>query len=191
MDGVAQRQRHAAFGGDDAGLPDVVEALVVGAEAQAPLGLDGPRRRVLDHVDDRLPGAFGDLREGGFGGRRGAGVAFCVERHVGDAAVRRDGRWLPLGELERRHVGGSRPVHAVRPSFACLHLRCVQSGKRRIMAYRAANNAPAPERPQRSFQGGVASQSKGSMPSSVMSQTDASALSPSMSRKPMVPYWVS
>jgi len=47
------------------------------------------------------------------------------------------------------------------------------------------------QRRQRSLQGGIASQSNGSMPSSVISQTDASARSPSMSRKPMVPYCVS
>ena len=40
-------------------------------------------------------------------------------------------------------------------------------------------------------QRGGESQSNGSMPSSLMSQTEAEALPWSSSRKPIVPYWVS
>ena len=65
VDGIGQRQRHAAFGGLDGVVPaDVVRALVGFPEPEAPLRLDrGSRRRVVDHVGNALALALGDLGE--------------------------------------------------------------------------------------------------------------------------------
>ena len=62
VDGIGQRQRHAACRGLDAvRLADVLHALVVVAEPEAPFGLDRARRRLVDHVDNALALALGDL----------------------------------------------------------------------------------------------------------------------------------
>ena len=123
MDGVAQRQRHrTAFRRFDAVSPRAAYECVVGegtprscgaGEPEAPLRLDGPRRRVFDHVDDGLPfprRGVGNLLEGGLGRHGGAGVAVAVEGHVGHSAVGGNRRRLPGGKLERWHIGGGRDV---------------------------------------------------------------------------------
>src|SRR5947208_4131088 len=106
VDGIGQRQRHAACRGFDAiRLADVFQTLVVVAEPETPFGLDRARRRLVDHVDNALALALGDLGERvleRFGGSR---IAVPVKRHVGQAAMRRDGRRLPFRALERRHIG--------------------------------------------------------------------------------------
>ena len=61
VDGIGQRQRQAAFGGLDVVRPNIVQALVVVAEPEAPLGLDRTRGRLVDHVGERPPFALGDL----------------------------------------------------------------------------------------------------------------------------------
>ncbi len=107
VDSIGQRQRHAAFGGLDGVVPAyVVRALVVFPEPEAPLCLDrGARWRVVDHVGNALALALGDLGERVLDRRGGSRIAVPVERHVGQAAVRRDGRRLPCRALERRHIG--------------------------------------------------------------------------------------
>ncbi len=104
-DGIGQRQRQASFGRLDAVRPYVVHARVVVAEPKAPPGLDRARWRIVDHVDNSLALALGDLSERGLERRGGSRIALPVERHVGQAAVRRDGRRLPFRALERRHIG--------------------------------------------------------------------------------------
>ena len=108
VDGVAQRQRHAAFRRLDVVLADVRHAFVVLAEPEPPLGLDRARRCGLEHLDDFVAGALGDLGERRLGGGRGAGIAVPVQHHVGAPAVVRERRRLSLRKLERRYVGGWR-----------------------------------------------------------------------------------
>ena len=96
MHRIAQGQRNAASRGGDVVGTDVLHALVVLAKANPPLGLDGAGRRVLDHLDHVLAFAVRDLSQGNLGGSSRAGIAILVERHVGDAAVVRDGRRLPF-----------------------------------------------------------------------------------------------
>jgi hypothetical protein len=50
----------------------------------------GPRRRLGDHVDNALALTLGDLGERILDRRGGPRVALPVERHVGQAAMRRD-----------------------------------------------------------------------------------------------------
>ena len=101
VDGIGQRQRHTALGGFDAvRAADVVHARVVVAEPVAPSGLDRARRRIRDHVDHSLALALSDLGERVLERRGGSRVAAAVERHVGQAAIRRDGRGLPCCALE-------------------------------------------------------------------------------------------
>src|SRR5207244_11803284 len=89
---VGQRQRHATFRGLDAvRLADVLQTLVVVAEPEAPFGLDRARWCLGDHVYNALGLALGDLRERVLDRRSGSRIAVPVERHVGQAAVRRDG----------------------------------------------------------------------------------------------------
>src|SRR5204863_7334614 len=86
-------------------LAEVFRILGVVAEPETPFGLDRARRRLVDHVDNALALALGDLGERvleRFGGSR---IAVPVKRHVGQAAMRRDGRRLPFRALERRHIG--------------------------------------------------------------------------------------
>ena len=86
-------------------LADVLQTLVVVAEPEAPFGLDRARRCLGDHVDNALALALGDLRERVLERRGGSRIAVPVERHVGQAAMRRDRRRLPFRALERRHIG--------------------------------------------------------------------------------------
>ena len=104
MDGVAKRKREPAFGGFDAVRPDMLQAFSVLAEPGAPPGLDGAGGCVLDQVDEGFPAPFGNLVERRLERRRGARIPVPIERHVGQAAVRGDGRGLSLGELKGRHV---------------------------------------------------------------------------------------
>jgi hypothetical protein len=84
----------------------MVHALIVFPEPEAPLCLDrGPRWRVADHVGNALALALGDLGECIRERRGGSPIATPVERHVGQGAIRRDGRLLPCRALERRHIG--------------------------------------------------------------------------------------
>ncbi len=109
MHSIGERQRHAAGRGFDAvRLADVLQTLVVVAEPEAPFGLDRPRWRFVDHLDNALGLALGDLRERVFKRRGGSRIAVPVERHVGQAAMRRDGRRLPFRALQRRHIGRGR-----------------------------------------------------------------------------------
>ena len=112
VDGIGQRQRHAAFGGLDGVVPaDVVRTLVGSPETEAPLCLDrGPRWRVVDHVGNALALALSDLGERILERLGGARIAIPVERHVGQAAVRSDRRRLPCRALERRHIGRRNPL---------------------------------------------------------------------------------
>ena len=105
-DGIGQRQRHAAFRRFQAvRLADVPQALVVVAEGEAPPGLDRAGRRLVDHVDDALALAPGDLGERILERLGGSRVAVPLERHVGQATVRRDRRRLAFRALQRRHIG--------------------------------------------------------------------------------------
>ena len=96
VDGVAQRQRYAAFRGFDVVLADVGQALVVFAEPEPPLGLDRARRCGLQQLDDGIAGAFGDLRQSRLGGGLRAGIAVPVQHHVGAPAVVGERRRLSL-----------------------------------------------------------------------------------------------
>jgi hypothetical protein len=103
---IGQRQCHAAFRRFDAvRFPDVLQAVVVVAEPEAPCGLDRAGRRLVDHVDDALPFSFGDLHQRVLERHGGSRIAAPVKRHVGQTAMRRDRRRLPCRALERRHIG--------------------------------------------------------------------------------------
>ena len=71
------------------------------------LGLHEIRRRPDE--EGRYTNVFlaapGDLCERVLERRGGSRIAVPVERHVGQAAVRRDGRRLSCRALERRHIG--------------------------------------------------------------------------------------
>ena len=103
-DGVAQRKRQAAFRGFDVVRPNMVQAFLVFAEPETPLGLDGAGGRAFDPIDTRLHMPFGNLVERHLDRRGGSSIPVPIERHVGQTAIRRDGRWLPFGELEGRHI---------------------------------------------------------------------------------------
>src|SRR5215475_7009507 len=104
MDGVSQRQRDAALRGFDVVDPNILEALRIGTKPDAPLGLDRTSRTVLDQFDNRLPFPAGNHIERIIGGRGSPRIAVSIEGHVRKAAVSRDGWWLPVRELEGRHI---------------------------------------------------------------------------------------
>src|SRR5438477_2980070 len=92
VDGIGQRQRHATYRGFDAvRLTDVFQTLVVVAEPETPFGLDRARRRLVDHLDNALALALGDLGERVLERLGGSRIAVPVKRHVGQAAMR--GGW--------------------------------------------------------------------------------------------------
>ena len=62
--------------------PDVVHALVVVAEPEAPFGLDRARWRLGDHVDNALALTLGDLRERVLECLGGSRIALLVERQA-------------------------------------------------------------------------------------------------------------
>ena len=96
MDRVGQRQRHAAGGDFDAvRVADRGHALVPLAERKAPSCLDRAWRRLVDHVDDALALALGDLGERVLDRLCGSRIAVPVERHVGQAAMCGDGGGCP------------------------------------------------------------------------------------------------
>ena len=57
-------------------------------------------------LEDAL--ALGDFGKCVLDRGAGPGIAVVIERHVRQAAVRRDGRRLPSGALERWHIGRRR-----------------------------------------------------------------------------------
>ncbi len=82
-DGVAQRQRQAAFGGFDVVRPNMFQAFLVATKSGAPLGLDGAGGRVVEPVVDRLPLALGNLDERRLRRRGSSRIPGPIERHVG------------------------------------------------------------------------------------------------------------
>jgi hypothetical protein len=103
VDRIGQRKRHAERRRLDAvRLADVVEAFVVVAERNPPLGLDRARRSLGDHIGNSLALARGDLRERVLERHGGSRVAVAVERHVGQAAMRCDRLRPSCRALERR-----------------------------------------------------------------------------------------
>ena len=105
IDGVPKRKRHAAFRGLNAVGADMLHTLVISTESEAPFGLDRARRRIVEPVDKLLAVPFGNLLERRLQRRSGPGIAVPLERHVGEPAIRGDGRRLSLRQLERRHIG--------------------------------------------------------------------------------------
>src|SRR5262245_65706006 len=86
-------------------MTDVGHALIPLAEGQAPPRLDRARWCLVDHIDDALPLALGDRFERVLDRLGGASITVPVERRVGQAAMRRNGRRLPFRALQRRYIG--------------------------------------------------------------------------------------
>jgi hypothetical protein len=107
-------------------LADVLHTLVVVVEPEAPFGLDRARWRLGDHVDNALVLTLGNLRERVLERHGGSRIAVPVERHVRQAAMRRDRRRLPF----RPKNASSSPPRS--PAFSTLADVCY----RRIIAIR-------------------------------------------------------
>src|SRR5207248_285821 len=97
-------------GFDAVRLADVLHTFVVVAEPEAPFGLNRARWRLVDHVDNALALALGDLGERALERLGGSRIALPVARHGGEAAIGRDRRRRPFRTLERRHIGRRRSL---------------------------------------------------------------------------------